>query len=243
MSKRERKIHPPLESLFPGSERRRVHDHLQLRQRMDGNGGESPSVYLEDRLPRWVNGVYDRAKSYLPAGKTHFLDLETRGVGYRDQIWCIGVAFWDNGFVFEQFVARNPLEARNILEAYVAFASRRPSVVSFNGRTFDLPRLDYHADSIAGLKVPRDKHVDVYKGVFEQLRREGIVKSAKLQRLEQTCFKFKRVRDVDGSQIPGVYRRFVSGGDPEPVAEALLHNRRDLATLAALYLMVLEKGL
>ncbi len=209
---------------------------------MNGNGGESPSIYLEDRLPRWIRGGYDRAKSYLPPDKTQFLDIETRGVSYKDQIWCVGVAFWDDGFVFHQYIARNPLEAEIILEAYVEFAKRRPSVVSFNGKTFDLKRLDYHA-SANGLEVPRDKHVDVYKDVFEALRRKGIIKSAKLQSLEQSCLSFKRDRDVDGSKIPQIYSRYLQGGVPEPVAEALLHNRRDLITLAALYLMVLEKGL
>ena len=64
--------------------------------------------------------------------------------------------------------------------------------------------------------------------------------SCSLCALERQVLGARRVRDVDGFEIPGRYFQFIRTGDARPLAAVLEHNRRDLLSLAGLTARVLH---
>jgi hypothetical protein len=48
------------------------------------------------------------------------------------------------------------------------------------------------------------------------------------------------VDDLDGSQVPDAYHRYVRDGDPNWLEPILRHNRDDLLTLAELYMALTD---
>jgi uncharacterized protein YprB with RNaseH-like and TPR domain len=120
---------------------------------------------------------------------------------------------------------------------------QRPDWISFNGETFDTSRLLARAKAYLQNSNPADNHIDVYQLYGSEARRRGL-KRVTLRELERVIFPdFKRTNHIEGRDIPDAYKAYIDGGDPHPVKNAIDHNTYDLVTLAALYLMALDKGL
>ena len=60
-------------------------------------------------------------------------------------------------------------------------------------------------------------------------------------RRERSCSGLVRHGDIDGSEIPGRYLRFLRGGPAEPLAAVVRHNDQDVRSLARL-LVLLASG-
>lgn len=212
----------------------------------------------------WARGqegvTEDLCAAEQPAGRVMFLDLETTGLtgGAGMCAFLVGCGWFDEGdFVIRQLFLSSFAGERRQLEAAAAWLNDCAAVVTFNGKTFDLPVMEtrwlfhrmepvtdtLHLDLLHPARClwkdrggPRPSRLASASWVRED--DEG--SRCTLQALERVMFGVSRVGDVPGFEIPSRYFQFVRSGDPAPLEPIFEHNRMDLLSLAALTARTLQ---
>ncbi|HEX5475234.1 MAG TPA: ribonuclease H-like domain-containing protein [Vicinamibacterales bacterium] len=182
----------------------------------------------------------------LPAGggdgsRILFVDLETTGLsgGAGTIAFLVGCAWFDCGALqVRQFLLTSYASERALLAAVAACVDGTALLVTYNGKTFDVPVMEtrwlFHR-----LPMPLDgvRHFDMLHPARRLWRgRPGGQESdgsCRLSTLERVLFDVRRVGDVPGMDIPSRYFHFVRTGDAFPLEPVLEHNRLDLVSLAA----------
>jgi uncharacterized protein YprB with RNaseH-like and TPR domain len=167
------------------------------------------------------------------ASEVLFLDLETLGL-HGEPLFLIGLLTLTEGGGAEcvQLLARGLDEEAAILDRCAAYLRPTKLLLSYNGKSFDVPFLKARYER-HGMRCPRiPAHVDLL--MEARIRYSGQLRDCKLQTLERHLCGRKRTGDVPGAQIPAVYRKCLESGEAAPLASILLHNRLDLATTAEL---------
>jgi uncharacterized protein len=165
-----------------------------------------------------------------------FVDTETTGLagGSGTYAFLIGLGFVEDGaFVVRQLFMRDYGEERALLRGLSEIAARYELLVSYNGKSFDIPLLETRYVLSRQTFSFEDKlHFDLlhparslWKARFE---------SCRLAELEQLLLGFERENDVPGHLIPDVYFRFVRTGDASRLPYVFEHNAQDILSLAAL---------
>jgi uncharacterized protein YprB with RNaseH-like and TPR domain len=167
----------------------------------------------------------------LDPGDLVFLDLETTGLA-GTPLFLVGTMAWEEGLVVRQFFARNYAQEAGVISCFLQAASRRRLLVTFNGKSFDVPYVRVRA---AATRVPFGldlAHLDL----LHECRRVwgGALPDCRLQTLESRVCGRPRHGDIPGQEIPAAYHDFVRTGDAGRIARVLEHNVLDLATLAEL---------
>jgi hypothetical protein len=175
-----------------------------------------------------------------------FVDLETTGIagGAGTYAFLVGMA-WFEGTRFrvqQYFMLGHALE-RGLLEAIRPRFDCGAALVTYNGKSFDLPLLEtrflYNRQAVPFGEAP---HVDMlhaarrlWRGTRPVVAVPGIQnESCTLASLERALFAVQRHGDVSGYEIPGRYFGFLRSRDARPLEPVLEHNRLDLVSLAAL---------
>jgi len=197
----------------------------------------------------------DRRRPGVPtAGPLLFFDLETTGLsgGAGTLAFLVGCGYFDGGgFHTRQFFLSGYEAERELLDALAALVERFNGLVTFNGRTFDVPlietrylfhRLDSPFDELPHFdmlhparklwrrrNIPQVSHRDRWSG-----GRPGDSASCALGALEEAILGVERFDDVPGFEIPSRYFNYLRTGDLSPLAAVFEHNRLDLLSLAAL---------
>ena len=168
-----------------------------------------------------------------------FLDLETTGLagGAGTVAFLVGCGYFDgDAFRTCQFLLPGFPAERALLHAVGEFVSGTPFIVTFNGRTFDVPVMEtrwlFHRMAHALEGVP---HVDMLPPARRLWRMagDGLERSCRLVALEQALFGVARRGDVPGWEIPQRYFSYVRHGAADALEPVLEHNRLDLLSLAA----------
>jgi hypothetical protein len=132
-----------------------------------------------------------------------------------------------------QFLLSSFASERALLEAVRDVASDVDAVVTYNGKSFDLPLIETRY-ALNRLSTPFAEmpHVDM----LHHARRlwHGHDEGHRLSHLESSLLGHEREGDVPGFEIPSRYFHFVRTGDARPLDAVLEHNRRDLLSLALL---------
>jgi uncharacterized protein len=171
------------------------------------------------------------------AGKV-YLDTETTGLsgGTGTYVFLVGLATWTTPHtltVTQYFLGDLGAEAAFLYAVREAVADAG-ELVTFNGRTFDLPLLETRyllsRASWWGAELP---HQDLYP-VARALWR-GRASDCRLSTLEGTLLGLDRGDDLPGALVPQVYFRYLRTQDPGPLPRIFRHNRRDLVALAGLH--------
>lgn len=161
-----------------------------------------------------------------------FLDIETTGLG-NTPVFLIGTMESESDrFVFRQYFARDYSEEVSILSAFARRLADTRVLVTFNGKSFDMPYLQNRGIATA-VRVPQPRyHLDL---LHEARRHYGrSTPNHKLQTLEQHVCGRHRDDDIPGAEIPAAYHEFVRTGDARKIGLILQHNLRDLLTMADL---------
>jgi len=163
------------------------------------------------------------------------LDTETTGLsgGTGTVPFLIGMAWFEQGvlrteqLLLKSFGGEAPLLHR--LAERLAWAS---CILSYNGKSFDWPllRTRFILNRIAAPKTP--PHLDLLHCVRRVFKPR--IGEVRLTEVEKQVLGFYRDNDVDGSEIPGIYLRFLRGADPATLAPIIEHNAHDLIALAAI---------
>ena len=168
-----------------------------------------------------------------------YVDIETTGLTAGTPLFLIGVLGHFNGALrIVQLLARDYTEEAASLMHFVTMLDASKVVVSFNGKSYDLP---YIRDRCLFLGVPfrlRQAHIDMlHVGRRIWGRR---LPNCKLQTLEQYICRRTRQGDIPGTEIPNAYHRFVKSGNAVQMRDILYHNALDLLTTTEVLLRVIE---
>ncbi len=199
------------------------HGHVALHSARDADGAAIATLALDV-------GLVDFA-----AERALFLDTETTGLsgGTGMLAFLVGLGrFESDKFIVEQLFVREPCEEAAMLVALRDRIENASALVTFNGKSFDWPllRARYVMNRLVAPKVP--PHLDllhVSRRVYGKRTTQ-----CKLTTLEREVLGFVREDDVDGSEIPGIYSRFLREGAVGPMHAVLEHNLWDVIAMAAL---------
>lgn len=163
-----------------------------------------------------------------------FFDIETLGLFSRPII-LFGVGSLENGQLsVNQYLLRDIEEEQAALLATIEHLSGdHPALVTFNGKSFDLP---YLADRLAyyGLATPAEiPHFDMLH--FSRRRWKGEFPSLRLTALEKEILGIRRDDDIPGQMVPEFYETYQRSGNCGPLVPILEHNRQDVLSLAMLF--------
>ena len=174
------------------------------------------------------------------ARRTVFVDLETTGLsgGAGTVAFLVGCGFFDLGaFQVRQFLLTSYSAERALLTAVAEFFDDADLIVSYNGKTFDLPVMEtrwlFHRMEMPLEGVPHFDALHTARRLWKPRAADPMEGACRLSALERTLFDVRRVGDVPGFEIPSRFFHFMRSGDPRPLEPVLEHNRLDLVSLAA----------
>jgi uncharacterized protein len=161
------------------------------------------------------------------------LDTETAGLASAP-VFLVGMIIWRSDAVDDavslQLLARDYSEERVVLAASAELLEGRRVLMTYNGKSFDLPlmreRMIYHG--LGDCPEP-PCHVDLLHLIRARYRDRW--ENCRLLTLEQKLCGRSRWDDIDGARIPDAYHDFVRTGDAACMARVLEHNRLDLITM------------
>jgi len=175
----------------------------------------------------------------LPASQFIFLDTETSGLsgGTGTFAFMIGLGwFQEDGFQLQQFFLREPAEETAVLAALDEVLSPFATVVTYNGKSFDIPLLNTR-HTLSAFKSPFTsmQHVDLL-ALSRRIWRNRLP-SRSLGSIENDILAISRTEEeIPGWMIPEMYFDYLKTGDSRPMAGVFYHNRMDILSLAALFL-------
>ena len=182
------------------------------------------------------------------SGRPLFFDLETTGLGggAGTYAFLVGVGWFDGAtFRVRQFFLSDYAAERVLLEDVADMMHGFGALVTYNGKSFDLPLIDtrfqFHRVPASYSGLP---HLDMLHPARRLWRSRSAFHSSagadqrpaavpcRLTHVEQTVLGHVRDGDVPGSEIPPRYFHYVRTGDTRPLERVLEHNRLDLLALA-----------
>jgi uncharacterized protein YprB with RNaseH-like and TPR domain len=231
--------------------------------------GTHPICQYAEALEEHARGLELLAGGWpgRPADKTPrllFFDLETTGLsgGAGTYAFLVGCGYFEGqSFHTRQFFLPDYDRERPLLSAVAGLVEKFGGLVTYNGRTFDLPlietryqvnRLDSpfggfpHLDMLhPSRRLWRRRHAVADE--VASARRSGVTfaaaaeaTSCALKALEQAVLGTEREHDVPGFEIPSRYFEYIRTGDARMLEGVFEHNRLDLLSLAALTSVVLR---
>jgi len=174
----------------------------------------------------------------IPLTRIAFLDTETSGLagGTGTYAFLVGIGYFtDTDFHVKQFFMRDPLEEPALLSAMIEWLDKFQAIVTFNGKSFDVPLLKTRCLLNAAMP-PFDNlaHIDLLH-LARRLWRDRL-ESRALGDLEREIIGFIRDQEeVPGYLIPQLYFDYLRTGDARPLAGVLYHNAIDIVSLAVLF--------
>ena len=166
-----------------------------------------------------------------------FLDTETTGLsgGTGTYAFLIGAGrFIDGKFQLLQLFMRDPVEEPAQLYALEEFLAPCQGLVTYNGKSFDIPLL-VSRYTTHGWQTPLldYAHVDLLH-LCRRLWRDRLP-SRTLGNIEAHILGAQRSQDdVPGWMIPQLYFDYLRSGNAEPLRSVFYHNAMDVVSLAAL---------
>src|SRR3990170_1807527 len=165
-----------------------------------------------------------------------FVDVETTGLagGTGTLAFLVGVAtFEDAGLCLRQFFLADLSGEEAMLAAVAQALDGCRAVVSFNGRSFDVPLLESRF-IMTRLRPPFERlaHVDLLVAARRLYGRR--LESCRLSALEEAVLGVHRQQDIPGWAVPRLYFDYLRHGAAQPLADVFRHNRLDVLSLVTL---------
>lgn len=165
-----------------------------------------------------------------------FVDTETTGLagGTGTVTFLVGAGYFQDGrFVLDQCFMRDYHEEEAMLNYLRGVFSRAETLVSYNGKCFDLPllrsrfitnRVPFHLDSLM--------HLDLVHASRRFWKKR--LRNCSLGSIERNILGINRVGDVPGEEIPRRYLDYLRQRDARPLEPVFYHHRMDILSLVTL---------
>ncbi|MEP7285132.1 MAG: ribonuclease H-like domain-containing protein [Chloroflexota bacterium] len=166
-----------------------------------------------------------------------FLDTETTGLnaGAGTLVFLVGVGlFTDDGFEVRQYFLRDPAEEPAMLHAIRDLMEHYEALVTFNGRSFDVPLLSMrYTLNRQRLNGERWPNLDLLFPARRLWKRR--LESCRLSSLERAILGVQRTgQDVPGWLIPQLYQEYLQTGDARQMRRVMYHNLLDVLSMVTL---------
>jgi uncharacterized protein YprB with RNaseH-like and TPR domain len=177
----------------------------------------------------------DRLKE-IDIGKTVFLDTETTGLagGTGTYIFLVGIGYFEGDqFCVRQYFMRDYNEERALLSAVNELLSNFEAIVSYNGKTFDIPLIQSRF-IMSGMKLNLENpgHFDLLYPARRLWKRR--LENCSLSIVERDILGVIRENDVPGYLVPEIYFRYLKTKDARALKQVFEHNLQDILSLVAL---------
>lgn len=162
-----------------------------------------------------------------------FFDTETTGLGGAGVVpFLIGCgSYTKTGFEVRQYIIPDYSDEAAMLEALMDEFSEKRTIVSYNGRAFDIPILrDRLIINRVGREVPQAGHIDLLHGTRRLYKRR--LADCSLTNVERELLAFYRQEDVPGFLVPSVYFDWVGQENLDLMPGVMEHNCLDILSLA-----------
>jgi hypothetical protein len=189
-------------------------------------------------VPRGAFSILARGSDELEIDleRALFIDTETTGLagGSGTYAFLIGLGYVeDDAFVVRQLFMRDYREEAAMLRELSDLSSRFDLLVSYNGKSFDVPLLETrYVLCRQSVSFEEKLHFDLLHPARSLWKAR--YESCRLSELEARLLGIERENDPPGFLIPDIYFRYVRTGDASSVPYVFEHNRHDILSLAAL---------
>lgn len=238
----------PAPPQLPGTERDTAYGPafvLSERYPLDYAHGARPLSDLLRRTPPAAADLFRGAPTAPPdLTGLAFLDTETTGLHAAGSlVFLVGLGRFDGDqFVVEQYFLRQPDEEPALLAALTERLSGVSGLVTFNGRSFDLPMLTSRV-TLNQLDLPWAAPALPHLDLLHPARRlwRGRYENCRLITLEHELLGHARTNDdIPGWMIPEVYHDYLRTGALHDIQRVLYHNLHDVLAMVTLAAHVLD---
>lgn len=166
-------------------------------------------------------------------------DTETSGLsnGSGSFIFMLGLGYFEDGcYTVDQLILPDLADEPAFLMQTELIFSRFPILLSYNGKSFDIPmlqsRLHFHMFPDFTKEIA---HIDLLNLTRRYWKTS--LGSVRLANIEQYVLRLQRGdEEVPGYLAPELYRDFLRDGDAEHIAGVAYHNQIDVVSLSAFML-------
>ncbi|MGB4476232.1 MAG: ribonuclease H-like domain-containing protein [Bacillota bacterium] len=182
---------------------------------------------------------YSELLSFFSFSDIAVLDIETLGLRFNFPIILVGVlSLSEDGYKTRQYLATDyHLEAAMLKEA-MSDLSSFSVVVTYNGKAFDVPYLNYRADSLGVGRTLNQVNLDLLHHVRKHYGEE--LPDCRLTTIEQHILGSTRGEDIPAGGVPLAFSRYLETGDMGYLQPVIDHNLFDLQSLFHLFLLSLD---
>ncbi len=190
-------------------------------------------------ITKWANLSKNPAEDdYL------FIDTETTGLsgGTGTYAFLVGIGYFiPTGFRIEQFFMNDLSAEFAMLETLKTKMSSDKTLVSYNGKSFDINLLEtrFIANGIQ-FSPKKLNHIDL----LHLVRRfwKGSFSSCSLQSIEKFVLRsFRNIEDeIPGAQIPQLYFDYLDSANCGKLENIFFHNQSDIVSLAVILKLISE---
>ncbi len=169
-----------------------------------------------------------------------YLDTETTGLsgGTGTIAFLVGLAWWerkpDPSLVLEQILVRNLGEEAPMLERVRERIEDAELLVTFNGKSFDLPLLRTRFVMARAAAPAEPPHLDLLHVARRVHKQRAPKEGCRLVALERDVLGFERSDDVESRDVSACYLHFLRTGDARGLLSVVEHNAWDVVAMAAL---------
>lgn len=171
-----------------------------------------------------------------------FLDTETTGLAGAGTIaFMVGVAYFEEeSLVLRQYFVPDFGDEAAMLTLLDERLADKTALITFNGRTFDIPLLDgRYLMNRMGNDLRQLPHFDLLPPARRLWRAR--LGSVALGALERPILGVHRTHeDVPGWLIPSLYQQYVRNGDGRELVRVFYHNQIDLLSMVTLAAQIIR---
>ncbi len=235
---------PDIDTLVPGQTYARGGFDLFVGREDYDTGhlhGNNRLEEIYNVLPEVIGGgTTDEGLQEFHADGALFIDTETTGLsgGTGTYAFMVGIGYFDDGrFVVEQFLMRDQAEEAAMLALLGERLARSRFLVSFNGKSFDMPLLETrYILSRLDADLLQRPHLDLLYPARRIWKRS--LQSCRLANLETQLLGVERVGDVPGELIPGIYFDYLRTRNGSRLERVFYHNKLDILSMVTLTALV-----
>ena len=236
----ERELPDPETTLLPFVRRDTEHGPLCIRRERLGRSHHVGRMCVDEAAradPRLLALLaLDPSLASVDPTRALYLDTETTGLGGGAGVlaFLVGMAWFDDdgGLVMEQQLLQRPGEEDALLELFRERVEGASVLVSYNGKSFDLPLLRGRFVMNRRTPLPARPHLDLLH-VARRLHKRRLG-ACRLIGLEADVLGYVRVGDIEGGDVAARYAHYLRSGDEGALAAVVEHNALDVLSMAAL---------
>ncbi len=199
--------------------------------------GHVPLGRALDSIPEYIAiSAADAELAAFDPRTTLFMDTETTGLagGTGTVAFLVGAGYFEGDvFRLEQCFMRDYDEEEAMLQYLDRLFARSETVVSYNGKSFDVPLLRTRfITNRARFRLDSAMHFDLVHAArrFYKLR----LRDCSLGNVERTVLGVERHGDIPSAEIPQIWLDYLYSRDAGLLKKVFYHHQMDILSLVAL---------